>query len=743
VNNTSICQNGGECYIHPTTRAETCRCGFEAYGTRCEFKYDDCVNNTQCGANGVCVDESRSLDGIPAFSCECNAGWTGSLCVDVLEAAPVNEDLLPAGSALTEVDSGVPYDRYLQNPTSFIETLQTIYATASNVEVERIQILSVAPVNGTDNSTTAGSRRLLQTAQLGALTVLARVNFAILPCFNGTQANCTQPQLALTTFVGCVQDNLGSQSRCFNNSRLNSTVIQQVLGINITQVAAALGEVVRAQLTCGWGLIRDVFGNCVAFCTQNALSTTNANLPIWYVPEYAIHIPLQRTLAVNLGQVWQSAGAPRQLTPLRRAPSLPLTVPAFTFEISRPTLGFYDDHWKPDGPFVSLAAPATYALAGSSPRIELTTGFKYDFVLPRPYPAFVQVAAWVYVDNTTQTTNLFSIGGLTVQYTHSIPRYGRILPVFRTLDARGNVFRARPDSEWTSQPNAQNGMWHLVSLSFVKTNLGLAENEYSFVALGQLVSTGLSWFSSHRSNVGNQIFASDFQRYPLHVYSNADGTQTCTEATVNRTRCARMSNLFMWYTNNEADYVWNGTAYDPIFFLRGLQTITRNIRDPTPTTRLRCIGGPLSGSNVAFGSPCALRYGDNCQWGQCFADQWGSLTDGVVQYEDSWRCACANGFVGPMCDQFVGEPPTLDPVRSAQQLIEALVNASPPPSNNTVYVETSSGASWTDGATIGLSVGLGGGVILALLARVLYVQWKKAGGGAAYDPLAVPVAPRA
>lgn len=731
MNDTSICQNGGECYIHPTTRAETCRCGFEAYGPLCELKYDDCVNNTQCGANGLCVDGSRSRAGVPAFSCVCKAGWTGDFCTDVLEAATVDEDLLPVGAALMEVNSGVEYQRYLQNPTSFIETLQTIYATASNVELDRIQILSVAPANGTDNSTTTlGSRRLLQTGQIGALTVLARVNFAILPCFNGTQANCTRSQLALTTFVGCVQDNLNSQSRCFNNSRLNSTVVQQVLGINITQVASALGEVVRAQLTCGWGLIRDVFGNCVAFCTQNALSTTSSDLPIWYVPEYALHIPLQRTLAVNLGQAWRSAGAPRQLTPLRRASSLALTVPAFTFEASRPTLGFWDDHWKPSGPFVSLAAPATYALAGSSPRIELTTGFKYDFALPRPWPAFVQVAAWVYIDNTTQTTNLFSIGGLTVQYTHSIQRYGRSLPVFRTLDARGNVFRARPDSEWTSQPSAQNGMWHLVSLSFMKTNLGLEENEYSFVALGQLVSTSLSWFSSRRSDIGNQIFVADFQRYPLHVYSNADGTQTCLAATVNRTRCARMSNLFMWYTNNEADYVWNGTAYSPTFFIRGLQTITRNIRDPSPTTRLRCIGGPISGSNVAFGSPCVLRLGDNCQWGQCYADQWGSPTDGVVQYEDSWRCACSGGFTGSTCDQFVGEPPTLNPIESAQRLVEALDAALPRSTNTTVYVP---GSTSDTTLIVALTVGLGGGVLLALMARVLYVQLSKRPDGVEYN----------
>ena len=76
------CTNGTpdtDCSVEEN-KCALCDDGYYLDGTSCYF--DDCAITDPCSGNGQCID------GISAYSCDCDSGWTGSACSIVLEGCP-------------------------------------------------------------------------------------------------------------------------------------------------------------------------------------------------------------------------------------------------------------------------------------------------------------------------------------------------------------------------------------------------------------------------------------------------------------------------------------------------------------------------------------------------------------------------------------------------------------------------------------------------------------------------------
>lgn len=54
-----------------------CKCDRLYYGSVCQFR-DECLENSDCGAQGVCVDVEATT--APRRQCYCQLGWFGPGC---------------------------------------------------------------------------------------------------------------------------------------------------------------------------------------------------------------------------------------------------------------------------------------------------------------------------------------------------------------------------------------------------------------------------------------------------------------------------------------------------------------------------------------------------------------------------------------------------------------------------------------------------------------------------------------
>ena len=86
------CQNGATCFNNQGSY--TCQCPANFFGIHCTSPVDDCSSGTNealCG-HGTCVNQKRSIIGVPNYKCICEQGWTSSghnpaCIVDVDECA--------------------------------------------------------------------------------------------------------------------------------------------------------------------------------------------------------------------------------------------------------------------------------------------------------------------------------------------------------------------------------------------------------------------------------------------------------------------------------------------------------------------------------------------------------------------------------------------------------------------------------------------------------------------------------
>ena len=78
------CSGNGQCM--DGVLSYTCNCDPGFTGVDCGVNIDDCAGVTDCGENGVCLD-----DGVNSFTCQCSPGFTGELCqTNIDDCAGVN-----------------------------------------------------------------------------------------------------------------------------------------------------------------------------------------------------------------------------------------------------------------------------------------------------------------------------------------------------------------------------------------------------------------------------------------------------------------------------------------------------------------------------------------------------------------------------------------------------------------------------------------------------------------------------
>ena len=65
------------CSGHGRPLVGKCRCDRLYHGPRCEIK-EECVDDTDCGILGTCVDHGGTT--VPTKQCYCDAGWFGPGC---------------------------------------------------------------------------------------------------------------------------------------------------------------------------------------------------------------------------------------------------------------------------------------------------------------------------------------------------------------------------------------------------------------------------------------------------------------------------------------------------------------------------------------------------------------------------------------------------------------------------------------------------------------------------------------
>ena len=95
---TSPCDNGGVC-SPDATNGFTCTCVGDFTGRSCDVTIDDCLN-VNCN-NGTCVD------GVGTFTCECEAGYMGQFCEEMLTSTPTSSPGISSGAVAGAVIGSV------------------------------------------------------------------------------------------------------------------------------------------------------------------------------------------------------------------------------------------------------------------------------------------------------------------------------------------------------------------------------------------------------------------------------------------------------------------------------------------------------------------------------------------------------------------------------------------------------------------------------------------------------------
>lgn len=78
--NSSPCKNNGVCRNLPDSTGFTCRCVGDFRGTTCQNRINDCA--------GVNCNNGRCEDGVRSFVCECNDGYMGRFCNEIVITTP-------------------------------------------------------------------------------------------------------------------------------------------------------------------------------------------------------------------------------------------------------------------------------------------------------------------------------------------------------------------------------------------------------------------------------------------------------------------------------------------------------------------------------------------------------------------------------------------------------------------------------------------------------------------------------
>lgn len=66
-----------DCSGHGRHLLSKCRCDRLYYGPRCQYR-DECIDNSDCGDRGRCVDIQATT--APKKQCYCELGWFGPAC---------------------------------------------------------------------------------------------------------------------------------------------------------------------------------------------------------------------------------------------------------------------------------------------------------------------------------------------------------------------------------------------------------------------------------------------------------------------------------------------------------------------------------------------------------------------------------------------------------------------------------------------------------------------------------------
>lgn len=74
----SPCLNSGTCQPEESVEGFSCQCPVGYAGSRCQTDLDDCAAFT--GADDLCANGGRCVDGVGTYTCECAPGYSGDRC---------------------------------------------------------------------------------------------------------------------------------------------------------------------------------------------------------------------------------------------------------------------------------------------------------------------------------------------------------------------------------------------------------------------------------------------------------------------------------------------------------------------------------------------------------------------------------------------------------------------------------------------------------------------------------------